>query len=62
LKILESKLLETLRDKAFKTRANKAGFIVDPMGVKETEARWKQDDETLYPILLEAGLVKTRKK
>lgn len=62
LKILEANLLEALNDKAFQDRARNAGFIVSPMGVKETEARWAQDDELIYPILEEAGLVKFNKK
>ena len=36
--------------------------IVQPGDRKVTLDRWKADDAALYPILLEAGLVKTRQK
>ena len=42
--------------------AKKAGFIVNPGGAKLTGERWKSDDADLYPILLDAGLVKARRK
>jgi tripartite-type tricarboxylate transporter receptor subunit TctC len=60
LKFLETKFLETLNDPEFQSKAKQAGFIVQPGDAKATLARWKSDDETLYPILAEAGLVKTR--
>ncbi len=62
LRILESKFVEALSEPEFKERAKKAGFIVDPKGSAETTARIKADDEQLYPILLDAGLVKFRQK
>ena len=62
LKVLEEKFLETLRDKAFQARARKAGFIVSPLGSKETWQLWVNHDKALYPVLVEAGLVKVRRK
>lgn len=62
LKILEAKLLQTLKDPQLVKRANNAGFFVTPMGSAETSAYWKSYDKAVYPVLLSAGLVKTRKK
>jgi putative tricarboxylic transport membrane protein len=59
---LESNLLAVLRDPEFQAKAKQAGFIVGPGDAKATAARWKSDDAALYPILLEAGLVKARQK
>ena len=62
MKILEVGLIKTLKDPAFVKRANNAGFFVSPMSGKDTWAYWQSYDKSLYPILLGAGLVKTRKK
>ena len=62
VKILEAKLLQTLKDPALVKRANNAGFFVTPMGSKETSDYWVSYDKAVYPVLLSAGLVKTRKK
>ncbi len=62
MKILEAKLLQTLRDPEFVKRANNAGFFVSPLGSKATRSYWTSYDKTLYPVLLGAGLVKARKK
>jgi len=62
LRLLESKFVEAMNEPEFKERAKNAGFLVTPKGSAETLARWKADDEMLYPILLEAGLVKFRQK
>jgi tripartite-type tricarboxylate transporter receptor subunit TctC len=59
---LESSLLAVMKDPEFVARAKQAGFIIQPLDAKATEARWKADDESLYPILLDAGLVKARRK
>ncbi|MBT5456163.1 MAG: tripartite tricarboxylate transporter substrate binding protein [Rhodospirillaceae bacterium] len=61
-KVLEAKLLQTLKDPKLVKRANNAGFFVTPLGSKETAAYWKSYDKAVYPVLLSAGLVKTRKK
>ncbi len=62
LKILEAKFLETMSDKEFQDRARTAGFFVTPMGGADAKKRWNEDDRAMYPIFLEAGLVKTREK
>lgn len=62
VKILEEKLLQTLRDPVLVKRANNAGFFVTPMGSKETWDFWMSYDKAVYPVLLRAGLIKTRKK
>ena len=57
-----SNVLAALKDPEFQARARQAGFIVGPGDAKETYQRWKDDDAQLYPILLDAGLVKARQK
>jgi tripartite-type tricarboxylate transporter receptor subunit TctC len=62
MRILEAKFLETLRDPAFVKRANEAGFNIGPKTRKETAEFIKNFDAALYPVLLDAGLVKARHK
>ncbi len=62
LRILETALIAAMKDPEFLDKAKKAGFIVQPGDRKVTLDRWKADDAALYPILLEAGLVKARQK
>lgn len=62
LKILEDALVETMSSPAFVERARDAGFNVSPMGIAETTALVSAYDEDIYPILLEAGLVKVNQK
>ena len=62
LKILETKFIETLSDKEFQEKARAAGFLVTPGGNEMTKKRWAEDDAAMYPVFLEAGLVKTRQK
>lgn len=62
LAVLESALLKTLSDPAFIERAQAAGFQLSPMGSQETIAFMKEYDDSLYPILKEAGLVVTRQR
>ncbi len=60
---LETNMIAALKDPEFQAKAKQAGFIVQP-GRRQGDAatRWKSDDAALYPILLEAGLVKARQK
>ncbi len=60
--VLERKLLATLADPGFVSRANKGGFAITPMGAAATLARMKADDAALYGVLEGAGLVKVRMK
>lgn len=59
---LENLFMETMSDPAFKEAAQKAGFMATPMGSEETTALIVAHDEAVYPVLLDAGLVTTRKK
>jgi len=52
--------MAALKDTEFQDRARQAGFIVNAQDAKATYQRWKDDDAELYPILLDAGLVKAR--
>jgi tripartite-type tricarboxylate transporter receptor subunit TctC len=62
LQFLEKSVLAALKDPDFLARANKAGFVVQPADANTLYQRWKTDDAELYPVLLDAGLVKARKK
>ena len=59
---LESLFMDTLSDPEFKMAAQKVGFMVTPMPSAETKAWIVAHDEAVYPILLDAGMVKARKK
>ncbi len=60
--VLEAKFLEALRDTDFQARAKGAGFLVSPLNRADTIKRLTDEDNGMYPIFLEAGLVKTRQK
>lgn len=62
LKFLEDNIIATLKDPEFQTKARAAGFLINPGDAKATYARWKSDDDALYPILAEAGLIKARQR
>jgi putative tricarboxylic transport membrane protein len=62
LRFLESNIVSALKDPEFQAKAKQAGFVVQPGDANATYHRWKADDAELYPILLEAGLVKARQK
>lgn len=59
---LEAKLVETMRDKEFQDKARAAGFIVQPLGRTDSIKRLTDEDNAMYPVFLEAGLVKARQK
>ena len=59
---LEKLFMETMDDPAFKEAAQKAGFTATPMSSADTKAWIVSQDEAIYPILLDAGLVKVNKK
>jgi tripartite-type tricarboxylate transporter receptor subunit TctC len=61
-KTLEAALLRTLTDPAFKAAAEKISLILKPLGSAEATAVLKKMDDDVYPIMLEAGLVKVRKR
>ncbi len=62
LRFLETNVIAALKDPEFANKAKQAGFVVAPADAKATYERWKADDAELYPILLDAGLVKARQK
>jgi tripartite-type tricarboxylate transporter receptor subunit TctC len=62
LRYLETNIVAALKDPEFQTKAKQAGFVVQPGDAKATYQRWQSDDTQLYPILLDAGLVKARQK
>ena len=62
LRFLETNVIAALKDPEFQNKAKQAGFVVAPADAKATYERWKADDAELYPILLDAGLVKARQK
>jgi tripartite-type tricarboxylate transporter receptor subunit TctC len=62
LKKLESAILAGLNDPEFKEKALGASFGLAPKGSAETTQFVKALDADLYPILLESGMVKVRKK
>jgi tripartite-type tricarboxylate transporter receptor subunit TctC len=62
LTYLQEHVMAALKDPDFIEKAHKAGFVVSPADAKATFKRWQDDDAQLYPVLLEAGLVKAHKK
>jgi tripartite-type tricarboxylate transporter receptor subunit TctC len=62
LRFLETNIIAALKDPEFQAKAKQAGFVVQPGDAKATYQRWQADDAQLYPILLDAGLVKARQK
>ena len=62
LQRLKSGLLAAMRDPDFQAKARAAGFTTQPGDDATTLALWNSDDAALYPILLEAGMVKARQK
>jgi len=62
LRYLETNIVAALKDPEFQTKSKQAGFVVQPGDAKATYQRWQADDAQLYPILLDAGLVKARQK
>src|SRR5271165_468304 len=59
---LETNIIAVLKDPEFQAKARQAGFVVAAGDAEATYRRWKDDDVELYPILLDAGLVKARQK
>lgn len=62
LKFLEAKFVEAMSDPEFIERAKARGFVVTPDGIAASQKLWTRHDQELYPILLDAGLVKARRK
>ncbi|MBC7781221.1 MAG: tripartite tricarboxylate transporter substrate binding protein [Proteobacteria bacterium] len=62
LAVLETRFLEVLRDKEFIEKARSAGFVVQPAGRTDTAKRLVAEDDAMYPVFLEAGLVRARQR
>ena len=59
---LENLFFETISDPEFQADAERQSFFISPMGAEETRQLVAEFDEALYPVLLDADLVKARHK
>lgn len=59
---LEAAILATLTDEDFVETATRAGFSINPLGGADATAFLNDLDESMYPVLLDAGLVHVRQK
>lgn len=59
---LERVFYETIDDPEFRAAAEQLSFFVTPMMSADTKRFVEEFDRTLYPVLLEADLVKARRK
>jgi tripartite-type tricarboxylate transporter receptor subunit TctC len=59
---LERAVMAALTDASFRETAEAAGFILNPAGSEEAARIVGSMDENMYPVLLEADLVKVRQK
>ena len=59
---LENVFVETMNDPEFRAAARQQSFFIAPMGAAETRQFVAAFDDALYPVLLDADLVKTRHK
>jgi tripartite-type tricarboxylate transporter receptor subunit TctC len=62
LAFLEDAFRSAMSDPEFIARAKARGFFVSPGGIKEAAQVWSDADKGLYPLLLDSGLVKVRRK
>ena len=58
--LLEQLFVETISDPEFQAAAQRLSFFISPMGAADTRRFVETFDEALYPILLEADLVRAR--
>jgi len=59
---LEALFLETIADPEFQAAAEQLSFLITPMAAADTKRFVEEFDQALYPILLDADLVKARQK
>lgn len=59
---LENLFVETMNDPEFQAAARQQSFFISPMNADETQQFVADFDEALYPVLLDADLVKARQK
>ncbi len=60
--LLEQAFFETISDPEFQAAARQLSFFITPMMSADTKQFVETFDEALYPVLLEADLVKARQK
>ena len=60
--LLEQTFFETISDPEFQAAARQLSFFITPMMSADTKQFVETFDEALYPVLLEADLVKARQK
>jgi tripartite-type tricarboxylate transporter receptor subunit TctC len=60
--VLEEAVMTALTSEEFQERAAAAGFSLAPQGREGAEQFIRQLDESMYPVLLDAGLVQVRQK
>ena len=59
---LEDLFFQTISDPDFQAAAERLSFFITPMMAAETKQFVEEFDQALYPILLEADLVRARHK
>ena len=59
---METLFFETISDPEFQEAARQLSFFITPMMAEETKQFVEDFDRSLYPVLLENGLVKARQK
>jgi len=59
---LETALLDAMASDGFKAAGSTAGLTLQPLGADAADALFRSMDDAVYPIMLEAGLVQTRKR
>ncbi len=59
---VEKALLDAMASDGFKAAGSTAGLTLQPLGSADADALFRALDESVYPVLLEADLVKTRQK
>lgn len=62
LEWLRSNMVAAMETEEFKAKARHAGFTTYAGDWRYAAAEWQKEDALLYPILLEAGLVRARKR
>lgn len=59
---LETALLDAMASEGFKTAGATAGLTLNPLGSEAANAVFRGTDESIYPIMLDAGLVQVRRR
>jgi tripartite-type tricarboxylate transporter receptor subunit TctC len=59
---LEGALVQGMKSEAFREKAAKGGFSIAPRGSKDGTALIRRMDTEMYPVLVDANMVKVRQK